>query len=275
MIRNYGVSLLNWCTIYDSRGTFGNITNDNDFTRLRACFHDTYPSTNGTIKQTIKIAIKKGTNYIRNNNNHYCPFSYKRIVEHITYLKQLMDFNFSIEDRGNQYIIIVDFEGKGIYFRILVSWIRYLYEFPANMAMKDVYRIKDLPEFKGINIFSLSTFVMDSIFAGNYFDDHICNNAVPSCLMTIDQIKARIQGLLNVGNGSFRTMDMFKPADMSIQNTFKRNRDSMYALKLRELQVDFKDGGYLRNMYDWMRKDLFELRLKLYKENIKLFKNER
>lgn len=274
MIRNYRVSLLNWCTIYDSRGTFGNILNNNDFTTLRPCFHDTYPGTGRTIKQTIKIAIKKGTDYIRKNNNHYCPFSYKRIVEHITYLKQLMDFNFSIEDRKDQYIITVDFEGKGIYFRILVSWIRYLYEFPANMAMKDVYRIKDLPEFKGINIFSLSTFVMDSLFAGNYFDDHICNNSMPSCLMTIDQIKARIQELLDTNNGSFRTMDMFKPADISIQNKFKSNCNSMYTSKLSELRVSVRDGGFLRNMYDWTRKDLFELRLKLYKENIKLFKNE-
>ena len=274
MIRNYRVTALNWCTIYDSRGTFGNITNNADFTIQRPCFHDTYPGTGRTIKQTIKIAIKKGTDRIRKNNNHYCPFSYKRIVEHITYLKQLMDFNFSVEDRENQYIVTVDFEGMGIYFRILVSWIRYMYEFPANMAMKDVYRIKDLPEFKGINIFSLSTFVMDSLFAGSYFDDHICNNAMPSCIMTIDQIKARIQGLLGINGGAFKTMDMFKPASISIQNEFTHNRESMYTSKLYGKGISVTDGGFLRNLHDWMRKDLFELRLKLYKENIKLFKNE-
>lgn len=275
MIKNYRVVALNWCTLYDSRGTFGNIKNNDEFTVQRPCFHDTYPGTGRNIKQKIKIAIKKGTCRVRRNDNHYCPFPYKRIVEHIDYLKELMDFTYSIEDRKNQYIVTVDFEGKGIYFRILVSWIRYLYEFPANMAMKDVYRIKDLPEFKGINIFSLSTLVMDSLFAGSYFDDHICNNTTPSNLMTIDQLKARIQGLLGINGGNFKTMDIFKPADTSIQRKFIDNRESMYTSKVRELGINVTDGGFLKYMYDWLRKDLLKMRLKLYKENIKMLKNER
>lgn len=272
-IRNYRTSGLNWSTYYDSRGTIGDITNVENITYQRACFHDTYPDTLDDVEQHIKIAIKKGTSELRKFNNHYCPFSKSKIIEHIEYLKDLFDFNYNIEDRSDQYVINVDFEGKGIYFRILVTWIRYLYEFPANMALKDVYRIKDLPKFKDVNIFSLSTLVLDSLFAGYYYDDHLCDNEHPSCLVTLNELRHRIESLIE-GDYSFRTMDIFKPENREKQCKIITNRNEMYTKQLEDMRIWHADGSRLGYMKDWMSKGLFKLRLKLYRENIKALKNE-
>lgn len=271
MIKNYKISGLNWCTFYDSRGNLGCIENNNKITVQRPCFHDTYPRVHRDVVQHIKIAIKKGTDQVSRYNNHYCPFSYKRIVEHINYLKEIFDFNYTIENYYDQYIIDIDFNGKGIYFRIMVTWIRYLYEFPANMALKDVYRIKSLPEFKDIDIFSLSTFVLDSLFASYYFDDHLCNNTNPSELITTEQLKDRIRNLLSLPS-DFKTMDIFKPTTIQKQIAIARNRSSLYTAALDERNIAYTDGSYMRNMYDWLNKDLFKLRLNLYRENLKLLK---
>ena len=272
-IKNYRTSGLNWSTYYDSRGTIGNITNNEDIDYQRPCFHDTYPETLEDVKQNIKIAIKKGTHELKKFNNHYCPFNKSRIIEHIEYLKDLFDFEYSIEDRADQYIIDIKFEGKGIYFRILVTWIRYLYEFPANMVLKDVYRIKDLPKFKDINIFSLSTLVLDSLLGGFYYDDHLCNNEYPSCLVTINELKHRIEDLIS-HDCEFRTMDIFTPEVLEKQRAIKANRNRDYTQKLVDMNIWHTDGGRLGYMNDWLNKGLFKLRLGLYRKTLKILKNE-
>lgn len=272
MIRNYRTSGLNWSTYYDSRGTIGNITNTEYFDCQRPCFHDTYPETLDDVEQNIKIAIKKGTRELKKLNNHYCPFNKSRITEHIEYLKDLFDFEYSIEDRPDQYIIDVKFKGKGIYFRILVTWIRYLYEFPANMALKDVYRIKDLPKFKDINIFSLSTLVLDSLLGEFYYDDHLCDNRYPSRLVTINELKHRIEDLISSGC-AFRTMDIFSPEISEKQHAIKANRNQDYTRELQEMNVWYIDGGRLGYMKDWLNKELFKLRLALYRKTLKILKN--
>lgn len=273
MIRNYRTSGLNWSTYYDSKGTIGDIGNDEDITYQRACFHDTYPDTLDDVEQHIKIAIKKGTGELKKFNNHYCPFSKSKIIEHIEYLKDLFDFDYNIEDRSNQYVININFVGKGIYFRILVTWIRYLYEFPANMALKDVYRIKDLPKFKDINIFSLSTLVLDSLLGGFYYDDHLCNNEHPSRLVTLNELKHEIESLIESGC-EFRTMDIFEPEDVVKQRAIKANRNQDYTQKLVDMNIWHADGGRLGYMKDWMSKGLFKLRLALYRKTLKILKNE-
>ena len=208
---NLTFKFANYCTYYKSWGSYKYVYNNKSLSICRPCFHSTYPPyTTSTIEQNIQIGIKKGIKKLKNGYNHYCPFDINKIKEHVNYLKELVDFEFNIEERRTQYIISVNFTGKAIYFRVIISWIRYLYEFPACMVMQDVYKIKDLPEFKDINIFSLSTFVFDCLNGKLYFDDLLCNNMKLSKLLSIKKIKLRLKHLETHNN---KTMSMFLPED--------------------------------------------------------------
>ena len=273
--KDYCLAFMNWATFYESKGNVAYVSNNESFSVKRPCFHKTYPwSTMMPVKQEIDIAIKKGTRHLSYYNNHYCPFSYDRIVEHIGYLKELFgfDFDFSVENKKYQYVIHIKFEGFGIYFRVLVTWIRYLYEFPANMAMLDVYRIKDMPEFKDINIFSLSTLVLDSLYIKRYFDDHLCDNRHVSKLQTIEELRNNLNELTTKCG---RTMQMFKDATLfATEAAFTVNQAAL-GKKMAENNIKIYYDCAPRQLYDWMNEELFKQRVELYKNNLKVLKNER
>lgn len=270
--KNYDLAYLRWCTYYESNGS-RNVFNNDSLSVKRPCFHLTYPSTTSElVEQNIRIAIKKSTRAVAGHNNHYCPFTYDEIVKHINYLKELIDFDFTIEDKRLQYIINVNFSGAGIYFRVIVSWIRYLYEFPANMAMEDVYRIMKLKAFKDINVFTLSTFVLDCLYYGQYFDDQLCDNRYISEISSIKDLKNNLKFL---EHHNARTMDMFNRTHVSLgkQEQFNANRTAYRNwLAKNNIAICYRCG--VRHLLDWTDKDIFKERLNLYKKNIKLLKNE-
>lgn len=270
--KNYDLAYLGWCTYYESNGS-RKVFNNESLSIKRPCFHLTYPrTTNEYVEQNIKIAIKKGTRTVARHNNHYCPFTYDEIVKHISYLKELVNFDFTIENKPMQYIINVNFSGEGIYFRVLVSWIRYLYEFPANMAMKDVYKIMKLKAFKDINVFALSTFVLDCLYYGYYFDDQLCDNRHISKISSIEELKKHLSFL---ATHSGRTMGMFDCAELSLNKMalFNKNRN-VYKKCLTKNNILTCYNYGLRHLFDWINEDIFKERINLYKKNIKLLKNE-
>ena len=206
----------------------------------------------------------------------------KTVKKHIEYLKNLFPFEYTIENWYNMYKINVKYRGKGIYFRILVSWIRYLYEFPANIILKEVYKIKDMPEFKDINLFSLHAFVCDSLLQGQYFDDHLNSSAYRvSKLCTIDEIKQNIQRLINRKGVRFRTMDMLpnNGSNSWESNEFLHNLNSILKPYLenrfgRDRVHNFTAcRSIIRDYCEWFKEEYFNKRLELYRENLKVLKN--
>ena len=101
----------------------------------------------------------------------------------------------------------------------------------------------------------------------------MCDNEHPSCLVTLNELKHRIESLIE-SDYDFRTMDIFKPENREKQCKIRTNRNEIYTKQLEDMNIWHTDGGRLGYMKDWMSKGLFKLRLKLYRENIKTLKNE-
>ena len=273
MLRLY----MRFCTRYESHGTCGQIYNTEKMNVNRSCFHQTYPSCKRHTNFDIKIAIFKGTRLLEDSYNHFCPFTYKEIVSHIDELKKLMKFDYTITNKKDMYLINVKYKGRGIYFRILVSWIRYLYEFPANMILKEALRMKKVKEFKDMNMFSLHAFLCNCIL-GRYIDNLLNDNGVAK-LRTIDELKDHIKELLNTKGLRFRTMDMFVDCkrDGEVTNKFNLNRLALLETIKHFLPDNVKIAtGALTESYDlWNNnKRYIKARINLYKENLKLLKEK-
>lgn len=268
---------MRFCTRYESHGSKGQIRNDENMALNRPCFRQTYPSCKSNTNFDIKIAIFKGTRLLESNYNHFCPFKYKEIVNHIEELKKLMKFDYTITNKRNMYLINVKYKGKGIYFRILVSWIRYLYEFPANMILKEALRMKKLEEFKDMNMFSLHAFLCNCIL-DRYIDNHLNDNGIAK-LKTIDELKDHIKEMLNTKGLRFRTMDMFVDCkwDGEVANKFYLNRLNLIETIKNSLPHNTNMAiGALTESYDlWCNnKRYIRARINLYKENLKLLKEK-
>ena len=76
------------------------------------------------------------------------------VIRHIELAKRVVNFDYKITKRTNYYVRI-KLIGTPIQVKFLCAWIRYLYEYPANVLMYDIYRLNDAGKFTDESIFNL------------------------------------------------------------------------------------------------------------------------
>lgn len=96
--------------------------------------------------------------------NNACLFSEKEIKRHLDWAKKnIHPFEYTLQKierkhRRATYIswsVTIDICSRFLYQKILLTWVRYLYEFPTNVITKDVYRMTRCPEFRFMNLMDL------------------------------------------------------------------------------------------------------------------------
>lgn len=88
----------------------------------------------------------------RNNNLVVCNKA--TIIRHLELAKKIVNFEYTLTKRVNYYLRI-KMVGKPIQVKFLCAWVRYLYEYPANVLMYDIYRLIDAGKFTEESIFNL------------------------------------------------------------------------------------------------------------------------
>ena len=76
------------------------------------------------------------------------------IIRHLDYAKRMFDFEYQLNKRKNYYLRI-QMIGNSIQVKFLCAWVRYLYEYPANVLMSDIYQLIDAGKFTDESIFNL------------------------------------------------------------------------------------------------------------------------
>lgn len=146
---------LNFHTVYKSKGT---ITKD----RIEgvACFSDIFRGPNKQ-HNTYEIHVFKTNEKIESGKNNMCVLSRLEIVRYIKLLKKLIPYKLKsrvIED-DEKYIIKLQLNGSNIAHRFVLSFIRYLYEWPYNMYLHDALKLNRIKEFRFKSIFNLFNLV--------------------------------------------------------------------------------------------------------------------
>lgn len=152
-------SFTNYNTVYDAISPDFNIS-----TKDSACFSRVFRELERMpLKKELpvhyNIWINKDPDRVRiERKDNFCFFTKKELYNHINLLKKLFDFKFSIKEDKNSYTVSIDLLGTCLVHKYLLTWVRYSYEHPYNIALLEVNKLQQLPEFRFIakvNIFNL------------------------------------------------------------------------------------------------------------------------
>lgn len=109
---------------------------------------------NDKLDISLNILINKDRNL--NTYNNLVVIDKESVIKHIEYLKNLFDFEYKLIDSKNLYKLCAKLSSKKtIQIKFFCAWVRYLYEFPANVYMLDIYRLIDAGFFKNESPFNL------------------------------------------------------------------------------------------------------------------------
>jgi hypothetical protein len=210
--------------------------------RERACFARVLDR--GTCKESYTLIVCSKGRY--GVTNHYCSVNKEQILSWIKTLKKVHPFSYKIKN--------IDYEGhpafqfditiEGTYTQRLFVLIglRYIYEFPFNMALSEAFRLHAIEEYKWINTISLTHFVLRNLFEDYGYDLH--SLAYHPKYARLKEIKSKLKRARRV-HDSFTTSDFYVPG-----NEYARNTSEF-----------------------WESSNEFAKRLKLYRKNLKEYEN--
>lgn len=245
---NKNFLFLNFCTEYSSEGD-----TNKDFDQ-EACFSTIFYSEGNGIVQNNRYTIKLyklGDLLNKEKQNNAVLTDRAGIVSHLKVLQSVFKFRYSIIDNKDHYIINLSLNADLIYHKYLLTWVRYLYEYPFNVFLVDAYRCKKIPEFKFESVINLFNLIgatsgicqhgtdIHAIGATHKFKERLTTKQIQKALKELCGGRKMINSIFNY----------FTNADI---RTINKDRDSLHSSDYWESEREFTE------------------RLTLYKHNYKI-----
>ena len=240
--------MLNFCTEYSSEGN-----TQKDLSKS-ACFGMIFGSKyNGIIqknKYTIKL-YKIGDLLNERRQNNACLEDRAGIVRHLKILQSLFKFSYHLKENEDHFTLTVTLEGDLIYHKYMLTWVRYLYEYPFNVFLADAYKLKRIPSFKFESVINLFNLVgaTSGLNEGGTDIHAIGNTRHFKSLITTKEIKAKLKEL---------------------EGGDKRINDIFPILPREKVETLIEDDYNLHSSDYWDSEEEFNKRFELYKKNYKI-----
>ena len=214
---------------------------------------------NDNVSEDYEIILYKGTKLSKGKNKaNSCLFTRKQISNHLKQAQRIYPFNFRITEvtnwRKGYNVFKVHLEliqVPGTFHKYLLTWLRYMYEYPYNVILHDAYKLKKEPCFRFTSMSNLFNLVL-GCFNENPRDIHqIAKNQVSKTMLKRD-IRRKLQNIRMLNN---------------IYDKLKN--------KVNNNQIPDEDGDLTTSDFEfWESDDIFERRRKpiymnVYKEIIK------
>ena len=150
---------LSYHTEYSCSGTY------NLKMGARVCFANVFNMVNDDSNIKYKIRLYPGIDFCKKaNHSNACLFSKQEIRNHLLQLKALYPFSYRVADKmkDDNKIIVIHLHLKDVpatFHKYILTWVRYLYEYPYNVILKDAYWLKKDPRFRFQSISALFNIV--------------------------------------------------------------------------------------------------------------------
>lgn len=261
---NKNFLMLNFCTEYSSEG------NTQKDLRKGACFSTIFYSEGNGIVQKNKYTIKLykiGDWLNKKRQNNACLTDRAGIVHHLKILQSVFKFSYHLKEKEDHFILTMTLEGDLIYHKYMLSWVRYLYEYPFNVFLADACKLRGNPEFKFesiINLFNLVGATSGIIQHGTGIHA-IGETGWFKALMTTKEIQARLKEL---EGGHKHINDIFPVLHANGGRGAPKD-------KLEGIETLEEDDNNLHSSDYWESEEEFSKRLELYKKNYKILKDNK
>ena len=126
-----------------------------------ACFRRVFDAVRDDSNIKYKIILYPGTDFCKDTRqSNACLFSKQEIRNHLLQLKALYPFSYRVADEitEDNKIIVIHLHLKDVpatFHKYILTWIRYLYEYPYNVILKDAYWLGKDPRFRFQSISAL------------------------------------------------------------------------------------------------------------------------
>lgn len=140
---------LEFYTYYSSYGDI-----DKDLSR-EWCFSEIFDG-DSSMCNTYELYIYRYGYKFNGDNN--CLITKRQLIQHIEEIKKFHDFDYTIENINKGYKLQFTIDAPLMWHKIILSWLRYSYEFPFNITLYEAFKIKKKTDFKNetlLNLFNL------------------------------------------------------------------------------------------------------------------------
>ena len=242
---------LDYHTEYSCKGT---LEKEMD---VEACFSFVFNQIDeGNVSEEYEVILYKGTDFSREkHNSNSCLFTKKQIRNHLKQAQGIYPFDFHITEaakwRGGYSVFKIHLKltnVPGTFHKYLLTWLRYMYEYPYNVILYDEKKKKKDPCFRFTSMSDLFNLVL-SCFNENPAAIHqIAGNQVSKTMLKRD-IREKLQNI-----------QLLNDVYVKLKNKVKIN------------QIPNGDGNLTTTDFEfWESDDIFERRRKpvymnVYKE---------
>lgn len=157
-------AFINYNTEYSCTGDFSKKMGTD------ACFSKAFRYTDSVdnVNEKYEIILYKGIDFIKKTKgSNACLFTRKQIKNHLKQAQGVFPFKFRIQELKNwnkKYkvfkITLILEEVPGSFHKYLLTWVRYLYEYPYNVILHDALQLKKESCFRFTSISNLFNLVL-------------------------------------------------------------------------------------------------------------------
>lgn len=135
---------------------------------VEACFGNIFHTGKQTLTETYNIIVYQGTSLSKNEHeSNACLLDKRQIINHLNQLKYFYPFKFKISEEAewnnvyDVFILTITLVKKPLMFhKYLLTWVRYLYEYPYNVILFDAYKLKKESCFRFTSISNLFNLIL-------------------------------------------------------------------------------------------------------------------
>lgn len=142
---------LSYSTIYSCEGDLNKQMNS------EACFGYVFNNIKRGMNVKYVIRMYKGVSEAKQKHiSNACLFTIAEVRKHIVLLKRLYPLKYEVSDKGDSfYVTLCINDVPSSFHKYALTWVRYMYEYPYNVLLKDAYRLKKDPTFRFYSIANL------------------------------------------------------------------------------------------------------------------------
>jgi hypothetical protein len=176
-------------------------------------------------------------------------------IEHINEIKKIHKFEHTLFEEEDCYTLHMELNAPRMYHKVILSWIRYTYEFPFNVTIYEAFKLKEIHGFKQLGLLNLFNIIGPS----TKIYKHGCDIHAIGCY---DRIKKLISWK------EFKSL-----INKAIKNNKRGQINDIIPTKHLDIQyIEVPNGHKITNSNYWLDETEFAKRVKVYKNNKKVIK---
>lgn len=237
------LSYLNYSTVYSAKGDIP--------IRLSsyACFGSILNRGLSLTKEHYEIyVVTDPKNALVYRRGHLCLLSEKGVKKHLMLARRLFPFSYTVEpskfEEMDAFKITIDLNADKFYHRYLLTWVRYLWEFPFNLILNDALHMKH-------NYLNRESITNLFVLCANCYSDS------PAAYSSGHSISCQEAQLLKEQELKARIKEFATPA-------YRKCINDIYPYKYNPNRFKIDTNGNGRYLDYWLDPATFEERAKVY-----------